>query len=76
MTALKIVQVGNSAAVVLPKDVLQSLGAERGDSLYLTRLPNGDHTLSALNPEAVRQLEVARKIMRRDRELLRALADK
>jgi putative addiction module antidote len=76
MTALKIIQVGNSSAVILPKEAMQALGVERGDSLYLTRTETGDHRVSALNPEAVRQLETMREIMREDRELLRALADK
>ena len=75
-TALKIVAVGSSSGVILSKETLRELGAERGDTLFLSRMPDGDYRLSALNPEATRQLEVARKLMRRDRELLRALADK
>ena len=76
MTALKIVTVGTSAGVVLPKETLRELGAERGDTLYLTRMPDGDHRLSTLKPEVAEQLEAAREVMRRDKELLRALADK
>jgi putative addiction module antidote len=76
MTALKIVAVGTSSGVVLSKDTMRELGAERGDHLYLTRMADGDYRLSTLNPEATRQLELARTLMRRDRELLRALADK
>ncbi len=75
-TALKIVAVGTSSGVILSKETLRELGVERGDTLYLTRLGDGDHRLSALKPEAARQLEVAHKLLRRDRELLRALADK
>lgn len=75
-TTLKIVAVGTSSGVVLSKDMLRELGAERGDTLYLSRMPDGDFRLSTLNPEATRQLDVARQILRRDRELLRALADK
>jgi putative addiction module antidote len=76
MTALKIIAVGSSSGVVLPKDVLRDLNVARGDTLHLVRTETGDHVLTALSPEAVRQLDVARELMRHDRELLRALADK
>jgi len=33
MRHLKITTVGNSAAIILPKDVLAQLGVERGDTL-------------------------------------------
>jgi hypothetical protein len=32
--------------------------------------------LTALDPEALAQIEAGRRLMRRDREVLRALADK
>lgn len=76
MKTVKIVQVGNSSGVVLSQEILRELGAERGDELYFTRAPEGDHRISVLKSEAARQLDVARTLMRRDHSLLRKLANK
>jgi len=70
---LKIAKFGNSAGVVLPKDVLARLRAEVGDNLYLSETPDGFH-LTAHDPEFEQQMELARKIMRKNRDILRALA--
>jgi putative addiction module antidote len=76
MAALKIIAVGTSSGVVLSKELLRELNVERGDTLHLVRNENGDHILTALDPEALEQIEAGRRLMRRDREVLRALADK
>jgi len=70
---LKITKIGNSAGIILPKDVLAKLAAEVGDALYLTDGPDGLQ-LSTVDPEFVRQMQVAREIMRKDRDILRVLA--
>ncbi len=41
MTTLKITTIGNSLGVILPKEVLAKLHADKGDTLYVTRTPNG-----------------------------------
>jgi putative addiction module antidote len=71
---LKLIPIGNSTGVILPKDVLARLRVEQGDQLYLTEAPDGSFRLSAYDPEFVRQMEVAEAIMREDRDILRALA--
>jgi putative addiction module antidote len=71
---LKITTVGNSAGVVLPKELLTRLRVEKGDELYVTELPDGIK-LAPFDPEFARQMEVAERIMREDRDLLRKLAD-
>lgn len=38
---LKITTVGNSAGVILPKELLARLRLEKGDALYATQLPDG-----------------------------------
>lgn len=74
MTAtLKLIQIGNSTGVILPKEVLEKLRVDRGDVLHVLEGPQGI-TLTSLNPELVRQLDVAEKIMREDREILHKLA--
>lgn len=71
---LKITTVGNSAGVVLPKELLARLRLDKGDTLYVTELPDGVK-LQAYDPTFAQQMEVAERIMREDRDLLRRLAD-
>ncbi len=71
---MKLVPIGNSTGIVLPKDVLARLHVERGDQLYLTEAPDGSYRISAYDPEFASQMEIAERIMRKDREILRALA--
>ena len=73
MTRLKITTVGNSAGIVLPKEMLAKLRVEKGDTLLATETPNG-FELSAYDVEVERQLQIAEEVMREDREVLRRLA--
>jgi putative addiction module antidote len=70
---LKITKIGNSAGVVLPKEVLARLRVGPGDTLHLTEAPDGMR-LTAADPEFAADMEMAEEIMRRDRNILRALA--
>jgi putative addiction module antidote len=70
---LKLTQIGNSVGVVLPKEVLARLHVEKGDSLFLTDAPNGVR-LTVTNPEFEEQMDKARKIMKRRRNVLSELA--
>ena len=70
---LKITKVGNSAAVVIPKDVLARLRVDIGDSIFLTETPNGLR-LTAHDPEFERKMAVAERVMREDRDILHVLA--
>lgn len=70
---IKITTVGNSTGIVLPKELLARLRMGKGDSLYATELPDGIK-LSPFDPELAGQMEVAEKIMREDRNVLRKLA--
>jgi putative addiction module antidote len=74
MTTLKLTTVGNSTGVVLPKEILQRLRVEKGDTLYVVETPNGIE-LSPYNPDFAAQLEVAERVMREDRDVLRKLAE-
>ena len=73
MTALKLKAVGNSTGVILPKDVLSKLNVEKGDSLFVVETPNGIE-LTPYDPEFEGQMEMARKIMKKRRAVLRELA--
>ena len=70
---LKITAIGNSAGVILPKELLAKLRLDKGDELYALETPDGIR-LTTYDPEFAAQMEVAEKIMREDRELLRKLA--
>jgi len=71
---IKITTVGNSAGVILPKELLTRLRLGKGDALYATELPDGIK-LSPFDPELAGQMEVAEKVMREDRNVLRKLAE-
>ena len=70
---IKITTVGNSAGVVLPKELLTRLRVEKGDVLYATELPDGIK-LTPFDPQLAGQMEVAEKVMHKRRTLLRKLA--
>ena len=70
---LKITTVGNSAGVILPRELLSRLRVAKGDSLYATELPDGIK-LTPFDPELADQMEVAERVMREDRNVLRKLA--
>jgi putative addiction module antidote len=72
-TTVKITTIGNSAGIVLPKEVLEFLRVSKGDTLTITETPTGLH-LSPYDEEFARQLELAEQIMREDRDVLRKLA--
>ena len=71
---LKLTAIGNSTGVVLPRELLEKLRVQRGDELMVLETPDGI-TLTAFNPEFAAQMEVAEKVMRRRRNLLRKLAE-
>lgn len=71
---LKVTTIGNSAGVVLPKELLHRMRLKKGDTLFATETPDGVK-LSVYDPEFERQLAVAEEVMRDDRNVLRMLAD-
>lgn len=70
---LKITTIGNSAGVILPRELLARLRVEKGDELYALETPDGIR-LTAFDPTLTEQMEVAEKIMRKRRVLLHKLA--
>lgn len=70
---LKITAVGNSAGVILPKELLARLRLEKGDELFAVETPGGI-VLTTYDPELAAQMEVAERIMREDRLVLHKLA--
>jgi putative addiction module antidote len=74
MATLKLRRIGNSVGVVLPKEILARLKLGAGDEVFVSDAPHGV-TLSTLNPEAQRQVEIGREFMREYREVFKALAE-
>ncbi|MGH8648535.1 MAG: AbrB/MazE/SpoVT family DNA-binding domain-containing protein [Burkholderiales bacterium] len=70
---LKVTAIGNSAGVIFPKELLARLRVAKGDALYATELPDGIK-LTPFDPKLAGQMEVAERIMREDRNVLRKLA--
>jgi putative addiction module antidote len=72
-TELKIRKIGNSAGVVLPKELLAHLDAAVGETLSVSKTPHGIE-LSVRDPEFKGQMATAREIMTRRKRALRELA--
>ncbi len=73
MAALKLMQIGNSIGVILPKELLARLKLEKGDLLHVTDTPDGI-ALTPYDPTFDEQLELGREFMREYRDTFRALA--
>jgi putative addiction module antidote len=72
-TSLKITKIGNSAGIVLPKDLLACLRVGLGDTLYVTEAPDGIR-ITAADTEFAEKMAAAERVMREDRDILRILA--
>ena len=74
MTKVKITTVGNSAGIVLPKEILEKLRVSKGDVLTLNETSRGIE-LSAYDERKSKQMEIAERIMRDNRNMLKKLAE-
>lgn len=70
---LKITKIGNSAGVILPKEVLAHLNAEVGETLSLVVTPSGIE-LSSADADFDEQMAAAREVMTKYKRALRELA--
>jgi putative addiction module antidote len=73
-TTTKIIAIGNSAGIILPKETLARLDVQRGDTLYLSEGPQGIR-LMAFDEDFATQMEAAREVMRENRDVLKKLAE-
>lgn len=71
---LKLVAIGNSTGIVLPREILTRLKVGQGDQLFLSEAPGGGYRVTAFDPEFARLLELGEEIMREDRDVLHVLA--
>lgn len=70
----KITKVGNSSAIILPKELMERLKLRQGDEVSIGDVPNGI-LISPYNEQKERQLDRAREIMRENRNMLKKLAE-
>lgn len=73
MYSVKVTQTGGSLGIALPQEVVEKLGIKDGQTLSLSKTPNG-FELSASDADFEEQMRAAEKIMDRYRETLRKLA--
>jgi putative addiction module antidote len=71
--SLKITKVGNSAAIILPKEVLAHLECAVGDTLNMSK-GTRKIELSAPDSDFEAQMAAAREVMVRRKRALRELA--
>ena len=77
MIELRLRRVGNSLGVILPKEVIEALGAEgkAGEKLAVTRLPDGRGLeLRHVDEKFEKKLALLRDTIKRYKNTLRELA--
>jgi|TARA_B110000305_G_scaffold64393_1_gene71728 putative addiction module antidote len=73
VTTLKHTAIGNSTGVIFPKELLEKLRVSKGDILTVTKTLRGVE-ISAYDQKKAHQMELAEKVMRENRNLLKKLA--
>lgn len=73
MPAVKIITVGNSLGIVLPREVLQRLRVAKGSLLHLVDTLDGVELLP-YQPSFAVQVEMLETTVRADRDVLRGLS--
>ena len=72
-TELKVTEAGEDLVIVIPRSVAEELHIQKGDSLFVSRSRS-----AAVEPypseKVRRQMEVARRVMRENQNLLSRLA--
>jgi putative addiction module antidote len=73
-TTTKIIAIGNSAGIILPKETLARLNVQKGDTVCVSETPYGAH-LTPYDDEFMRKKEASERVMRKYRDALRKLAE-
>lgn len=73
-TTTKVIAIGNSAGIILPKEMLARLNVEKGDSLFISEAPQGAY-LTPYDEQFARKLEATDRVMRKYRDALKKLAE-
>ena len=73
-TTTKIIAIGNSAGIILPKETLARLKVQKGDTVYISESSQGIRIIK-FDPDFATQMEAAREVMRENRDVLQRLAE-
>lgn len=73
-TTAKVVAIGNSVGIILPKEVAANLKVQKGDTVCISETPFGAH-VTPYDEEFARKLESTERVMRKYRDALRKLAE-
>lgn len=73
MHTLKLTQIGDAIGVILPREVLERLKLEKGESVFLTETPDG-YAITPHNPALDEQIQAGREFMREHRDAFHQLA--
>jgi putative addiction module antidote len=74
VATVKLKKIGNSAGVILPKEVMARLQLSVGDTFYATLTPEGGIRLTPYDPDFEKAMKVARRGMKIYRNALAELA--
>jgi putative addiction module antidote len=74
VTAVKVTTVGSSAGIVLPREILNRLHVEKGDTVYLTESPDGIR-ITPYDAAFARKIDILEQVMRENRDVLKKLAE-
>nr|WP_325048729.1 AbrB/MazE/SpoVT family DNA-binding domain-containing protein [Henriciella mobilis] len=72
--SMKVRKIGNSLGVILPRDILNTLGVEEGDTVDIVQTEDGRIELAVVDREADDLMSMAEEIMAENRAVLRAIA--
>ncbi len=73
-TTTKVIAIGNSAGIILPKETLARLNVRKGDSLHVQETPSGLQ-ISPYDQEFSTKIELAEGVIRRYRDAFKKLAE-
>ena len=71
---IEIKKIGNSDALILPKELMQRLDLKRGQVLHVTELAGGGLQLLPYDPDFEKTIEIADEVMDEYRDALAVLA--
>jgi len=73
MQKLKLTKIGTSTGTVIPKEMLNRMKVQKGDTLFAVETPDG-YLLTPYDPSVDEQLNAGREFIKEYRETFKALA--
>lgn len=67
-------KIGNSAGVILPKEIVAKMNLTNGDRLFLSESTGGSFRITPYDPNFEKQMQAAEGVIARYRNTLKELA--